>query len=52
MKKNMKMENKRRFSDEQIRSVECIFESAVESKLGPREKMQLATYLGLHSRQR
>lgn len=49
-KKNKKMENnKRRFSDEQIRSLECIFES--ESKLEPRKKMQLARDLGLQPRQ-
>lgn len=48
-KKNKKVENKRRFSDEQIRSLECIFES--ESKLEPRKKMQLARDLGLQPRQ-
>lgn len=48
-KKNKKIENKRRFSDEQIRSLECIFES--ESKLEPRKKMQLARDLGLQPRQ-
>lgn len=48
-KKNNKVENKRRFSDEQIRSLECIFES--ESKLEPRKKMQLARDLGLQPRQ-
>lgn len=48
-KKNKKIENKRRFSDEQIRSLECIFES--ESKLEPRKKMQLARELGLQPRQ-
>nr|AFK34823.1 unknown [Lotus japonicus] len=48
-KKNRKVENKRRFSDEQIRSLECIFES--ESKLEPRKKIQLAKDLGLQPRQ-
>ncbi|KAK7353409.1 hypothetical protein VNO80_18856 [Phaseolus coccineus] len=48
-KKNKKIENKRRFSDEQIRSLECIFET--ESKLEPRKKMQLARDLGLQPRQ-
>ncbi|KAE9604049.1 hypothetical protein Lal_00001677 [Lupinus albus] len=48
-KKKNKLENKRRFSDEQIRSLECIFES--ESKLEPKKKLQLATDLGLQPRQ-
>ncbi|XP_028790804.1 homeobox-leucine zipper protein ATHB-12-like [Neltuma alba] len=48
-KKKSNIENKRRFSDEQIRSLECIFES--ESKLEPRKKMQLARDLGLQPRQ-
>ena len=48
-KKKSKIENKRRFSDEQIRSLECIFES--ESKLEPRKKIQLARDLGLQPRQ-
>jgi len=48
-RKNKKIENKRRFSDEQIRSLECIFET--ESKLEPRKKMQLARDLGLQPRQ-
>jgi len=49
-KKSKKVaENKRRFSDEQIRSLECIFES--ESKLEPRKKIQLARDLGLQPRQ-
>lgn len=48
-KKKNKIENKRRFSDEQIRSLECIFES--ESKLEPRKKLQLARDLGLQPRQ-
>lgn len=48
-RKKNKVENKRRFSDEQIRSLECIFES--ESKLDPRKKIQVARDLGLHPRQ-
>ncbi|XP_054789111.1 homeobox-leucine zipper protein ATHB-12-like [Prosopis cineraria] len=48
-RKKNKIENGRRFSDEQIRSLECIFES--ESKLEPRKKMQLARDLGLQPRQ-
>ncbi|KAE8694684.1 Homeobox-leucine zipper protein ATHB-7 [Hibiscus syriacus] len=47
-KKN-KMKNKRRFSDEQIRLLESIFES--ETNLDPRKKMQLARELGLQPRQ-
>lgn len=41
--------NKRRFSDEQIRLLESIFES--ESKLEPRKKLQVAKELGLQPRQ-
>ncbi|KAE9587262.1 hypothetical protein Lal_00004370 [Lupinus albus] len=48
-KKNKLEKNKRRFSDEQIRSLECIFES--ESLLEPRKKLQLARDLGLQPRQ-
>ena len=48
-KKKSKLENRRRFSDEQIKSLECIFES--ESKLEPRKKMQLAQDLELQPRQ-
>ncbi|XP_061358197.1 homeobox-leucine zipper protein ATHB-12-like [Gastrolobium bilobum] len=48
-KKSKKLEKKRRFSDEQIRSLECIFES--ESKLEPRKKIKLARDLGLQPRQ-
>lgn len=47
-KKN-KNKNKRRFSDEQIRSMETMFES--ESKLEPRTKLQLARELDLQPRQ-
>lgn len=45
-----KNKNKRRFSDEQIRLLESIFESE-STKLEPRKKMQLATELGLQPRQ-
>ncbi|KAF8413387.1 hypothetical protein HHK36_001368 [Tetracentron sinense] len=41
--------DRKRFSDDQIRSLESMFES--ESKLDPRQKLQLATELGLHPRQ-
>ncbi|KAL6493934.1 hypothetical protein OROGR_031843 [Orobanche gracilis] len=41
--------NKRRFSDEQIRSLEVTFES--EAKLDPRKKARLAKDLGLQPRQ-
>ncbi|XP_044491200.1 homeobox-leucine zipper protein ATHB-7-like [Mangifera indica] len=41
--------NKRRFSDEQIRSLELIFEN--ETRLEPRKKLQLARELGLQPRQ-
>ncbi|KAL7230085.1 hypothetical protein ACSBR2_008592 [Camellia fascicularis] len=48
-KKKNKNKNKRRFSDEQIRSLESMFES--ETKLEPRKKVQLARELGLQPRQ-
>ncbi|XP_030454263.2 homeobox-leucine zipper protein ATHB-12 [Syzygium oleosum] len=48
-KKKNKLVNKRRFSDEQIRSLESIFKS--ESRLEPRKKLQLARELGLQPRQ-
>ncbi|PON81208.1 Aldo/keto reductase [Trema orientale] len=41
--------NQRRFSDEQIKLLESIFES--ETKLEPRKKVQLARELGLQPRQ-
>lgn len=41
--------NARRFSDEQIKSLESMFES--ESRLEPRKKLQLARELGLQPRQ-
>ncbi|KAL0412271.1 UNVERIFIED_CONTAM: Homeobox-leucine zipper protein ATHB-7 [Sesamum latifolium] len=49
MTKKKKIKNKRRFSDEQIRSLEVMFES--ESKLEPKKKAQLANDLGLQPRQ-
>ncbi|GMI75592.1 ARABIDOPSIS THALIANA HOMEOBOX 12, homeobox 12 [Hibiscus trionum] len=48
-KKKSKMKNKRRFSDEQIRLLETIFET--ETKLEPRQKLQVARELGLQPRQ-
>ena len=48
-KKKNKMKNKRRFSDDQIKLLESIFES--ETKLEPRKKLQLARELGLQPRQ-
>lgn len=47
--KRKKSRNKRRFSDEQIRSLEVTFES--ETKLEPRKKAELAKELGLQPRQ-
>lgn len=44
-----KSKNKRRFSDDQIKSLESMFES--ETRLEPRKKLQLATELGLQPRQ-
>lgn len=49
LKKKISKNNKKRFSDEQIRSLESIFES--ESRLEPRKKLQLAKELGLQPRQ-
>ncbi|PIA48799.1 hypothetical protein AQUCO_01300021v1 [Aquilegia coerulea] len=48
-RKNKKNKNKRRFSNEQIRSMETMFES--ESKLEPKTKLQLAKQLDLQPRQ-
>ncbi|KAF3432759.1 hypothetical protein FNV43_RR23861 [Rhamnella rubrinervis] len=48
-KNKMKNNNKRRFSGEQIRLLESIFES--DSKLEPRKKVQVAKELGLQPRQ-
>ncbi|KAK8570363.1 hypothetical protein V6N13_003046 [Hibiscus sabdariffa] len=47
--KRKKSKNKRRFSDDQIRSLESIFES--ETRLDPRKKYQVAKDLGLQPRQ-
>lgn len=49
-KKNNNNMNKRRFSDEQIRTLETIFYST-DSKLDSRKKVELATELGLQPRQ-
>ncbi|KAA8533554.1 hypothetical protein F0562_031012 [Nyssa sinensis] len=48
-RKKNKNKNMRRFTDEQIRSLESIFKS--ETKLEPRKKMVLARELGLQPRQ-
>lgn len=48
-KKKKSNKNKRRFSDEQIRSLESMFES--ESRLEPGKKLQVAKDLGLQPRQ-
>ncbi|KAF8379785.1 hypothetical protein HHK36_029234 [Tetracentron sinense] len=48
-KRKSKNSKKRRFSHEQIKSMESMFES--ESKLETRQKLHLATELGLHPRQ-
>lgn len=47
--KMMMMKMKKRFNDEQIKSLETIFQS--ETKLEPRKKLQLARELGLQPRQ-
>ncbi|KAE8726131.1 Homeobox-leucine zipper protein HOX6 [Hibiscus syriacus] len=47
--KRKQKKNKRRFSDDQIRSLESIFES--ESRLDPPKKVQVAKDLGLQQRQ-
>ncbi|GMI73664.1 ARABIDOPSIS THALIANA HOMEOBOX 7, homeobox 7 [Hibiscus trionum] len=44
-----KKKNKRKFTDEQIKSLELMFES--ETRLQPRKKMEVAKELGLHPRQ-
>nr|ACZ05048.1 putative homeobox protein 12 [Phytolacca acinosa] len=44
-----KMMNKKRFSDEQVKSLESIFEN--ETKLEPKKKVQVARELGLQPRQ-
>ncbi|KAM3378478.1 homeobox-leucine zipper protein ATHB-12 [Capsicum galapagoense] len=48
-KKKINSNNARRFTDEQIKSLETIFET--ETKLEPRKKLQLARELGLQPRQ-
>lgn len=48
-KKKINSKNTRRFTDEQIKSLETIFET--EAKLEPRKKLQLARELGLQPRQ-
>nr|ACL81158.1 homeobox leucine zipper protein [Mirabilis jalapa] len=48
-KKKKSCKNKRRFSDEQVRSLETIF--ATETKLEPKKKVQVAKELGLQPRQ-
>lgn len=48
-KKKKNINNNRRFSDEQVRLLESIFES--QTNLEPRKKMQLARELGLQPRQ-
>ncbi|XP_022770628.1 homeobox-leucine zipper protein ATHB-12 [Durio zibethinus] len=47
--KKKKNKNRRRFSDEQIKSLELMFES--ESRLEPPKKLQVARELGLQPRQ-
>lgn len=49
MIRKKKNRNTRRFSDEQIKSLESMFET--ESRLEPRKKLQLARELGLQPRQ-
>ncbi|OIV93880.1 hypothetical protein TanjilG_05583 [Lupinus angustifolius] len=44
-----KNKNTKRFSDEQIKSLESVFEK--DSRLEPRKKLQLARELGLHPKQ-
>lgn len=46
---NKSRDKKRRFSEEQVKSLELMFES--QTKLEPRKKLQLAKDLGLHPRQ-
>lgn len=48
-KKKKKRDNKKRFSDDQIKSLELMFEN--ETRLEPRKKLQLARELGLQPRQ-
>ena len=44
-----KSKNKKRFSDEQVKYLEAVFES--ESKLEPRKKEEVAAELGMQPRQ-
>lgn len=48
-RRKMSMNDKRRFSDEQIRCLELMFES--DTKLEPRKKVEVAKSLGLQPRQ-
>ena len=48
-KKGKGKDSKRRFSDEQIKCLETMFES--EARLEPRKKLKLASELGLQPRQ-
>lgn len=48
-RKKNKNKNKRRFTDEQVKLLESMFET--ETKLEPRKKVQLARELGLQPRQ-
>lgn len=48
-KSKNKNKNNKRFSDEQIKSLESVFK--MEKKLEPRKKLEMATELGLHPRQ-
>lgn len=47
--KNIINNSSRRFSDEQIKSLESLFK--MENKLEPRKKLEMARELGLHPRQ-
>ncbi|KAJ9539581.1 hypothetical protein OSB04_026087 [Centaurea solstitialis] len=49
IRNNNSSSNSRRFSDEQIRSLESLFK--MENKLEPRKKLEMARELGLHPRQ-
>lgn len=49
MMRKKKNKNTKRFSDEQIKSLETMFET--ETRLEPRKKLQLARELGLQPRQ-
>lgn len=49
MKEGSSKDKKRRFTDDQVKSLELMFET--QTKLEPRKKLQLAKELGLHPRQ-